>query len=349
MAFPAFGNSIKQKEPNMEYRPLGRTGTRVSPLCLGCLMFGRRTDLADSMHIIDRAIDAGINFLDTANSYNRGVTEEFLGKAFKRNGKRDRIVLATKVHFRMNDDDPNAQGNSRRHIIEQCEASLRRLQTDYIDLYQIHRPMSDIPIDETLRALDDLIRAGKVRYIGSSTFAAWQVMESLWVAKESGLNRFICEQPPYHMLDRTIERELVPMAQTYGTALIPWSPLAGGLLTGKYGRGEERPADARYKDADEKSGLFSDAAFKVVDTVVAIAEEKGCSPTQFALAWCAQQPGITSPIMGIRTMEQLEDNLGAIDVEVTDADRARIDEVAPPGEAISLYYKADFGPHSFRW
>ena len=238
----------------MEYRSLGRTGTKVSTLCLGCLMFGGRTNETDSMDIIDRAIDGGINFFDTANMYVRGRSEEMVGKAFKRNGKRPRIVLATKVHFRMDDEDPNAQGNSRRHIIEQCEASLRRLQTDYIDLYQIHRPCSDIPIDETLRALDDLIRAGKVRYIGSSTFAAWQVVESLWASKELGLNRFICEQPPYHLLDRSIERELVPMAQTYGTALIPWSPMAGGFLTGKYRRGEARPADARYQDEKRKQG-----------------------------------------------------------------------------------------------
>ena len=333
----------------MEYRSLGRTGTKVSTLCLGCLMFGGRTNEPDSMDIIDRAIDGGINFFDTANMYVRGKSEEMVGKAFKRNGKRAQIVLATKVHFRMDDDDPNAQGNSRRHIIEQCEASLQRLQTDYIDLYQIHRPCSDIPIDETLRALDDLIRAGKVRYIGSSTFAAWQVVESLWASKELGLNRFICEQPPYHLLDRSIERELVPMAQTYGTALIPWSPMAGGFLTGKYRRGEAHPADARYQDESRNADLFSDAAFNVLDVVLAIAAEKGCTPSQFSLAWCAQQPGITSPIVGVRTMEQLEDNLGAIDVQVTDEDRERIDEVAPPGGVITLYYRADFGPHQFRW
>ena len=333
----------------MEYRSLGRTGTKVSTLCLGCLMFGGRTNETDSMDIIDRAIDEGINFFDTANMYVRGRSEEMVGKAFQRNGKRPRIVLATKVHFRMDDEDPNAQGNSRRHIIEQCEASLRRLQTDYIDLYQIHRPCSDIPIDETLRALDDLIRAGKVRYIGSSTFAAWQVVESLWASKELGLNRFICEQPPYHLLDRSIERELVPMAQTYGTALIPWSPMAGGFLTGKYRRGEARPTDARYQDENEDTDLFSDAAFNVLDVVLAIAAEKGCTPSQFALAWCAQQPGITSPIVGVRTMEQLEDNLGAIDVQVTDEERERIDEVAPPGGVITRYYRADFGPHLFRW
>ena len=301
------------------------------------------------MDIIDRAIDAGINFLDTANMYVRGVSEEMVGKALQRNGKRMHIVLATKVHFRMNDDDPNAQGNSRRHIIEQCEASLKRLQTDYIDLYQIHRPSAEVPIDETLRALDDLIQAGKVRYIGSSTFAAWQIMESLWVSKELGLNRFICEQPPYHLLDRRIERELVPMAQTYGLALIPWSPMAGGFLTGKYQRNQEHPSDARYTDTNQKSDLFSDAAYDLLETVIAIANEKGCTPSQLALAWCAQQPGITSPIVGIRTMEQLEQNLGAIEVKITDQDRTRIDETSFPGRVIVPYYQADFGPHLFRW
>ena len=301
------------------------------------------------MDIIDRAIDAGINFLDTANMYVRGVSEEMVGKALQRNGKRMHIVLATKVHFRMDDDDPNAQGNSRRHIIEQCEASLKRLQTDYIDLYQIHRPSAEVPIDETLRALDDLIQAGKVRYIGSSTFAAWQIMESLWVSKELGLNRFICEQPPYHLLDRRIERELVPMARTYGLALIPWSPMAGGFLTGKYQRNQEHPSDARYTDTNQKADLFSDAAYDLLETVIAIANEKGCTPSQLALAWCAQQPGITSPIVGIRTMEQLEQNLGAIEVKITDQDRTRIDETSFPGRVIVPYYQADFGPHLFRW
>ena len=200
----------------MEYRNFGRTGVKVSPLCLGCMMFGGKTDPEESYPIIDRAIDAGINILDVANVYNRGRSEEVTGEALKRNGKRDRIFLATKVHGNMADDDPNAQGNSRRHIIEQCDASLRRLQTDWIDLYQIHRPQSDVPIDETLRALDDLIHAGKVRYIGASTFGAWQFVESLGVAKELGLNRFISEQPPYNILDRRIERELIPMIQTYG-------------------------------------------------------------------------------------------------------------------------------------
>lgn len=331
----------------MEYRGLGRTGVKVSSLCLGCLMFGGKTNEADSFDIIDRAIDEGINFLDTANMYVRGRSEETVGKALKRNGKRSKIVLATKVHFRMDDDDPNAQGNSRRHIIEQCEASLKRLQTDYIDLYQIHRPSSDVPIDETLRALDDLIRFGKVRYIGSSTFAAWQVVESLWVSKELRLNRFISEQSPYNLLDRRIERELVPMALSYGLALLPWSPLAGGFLTGKYRKGEPRPEGARLQPENDRH--FIDSTFKVLDLIVSIANEKGCTPSQLALAWCAQQRGITSPIIGPRTMEQLLDNLGAANLKISDEDRIKIDSVIPPGRATVTYYDADFGPSKFRW
>ena len=334
----------------MEYRSLGRTGVKVSPLCLGCMMFGGKTDEGPSMDIIDRALDGGINFLDTANVYSRGRSEEVTGAALKRNGKRSRVVLATKVHGQMADDDPNMQGNQRRHIIEQCEASLRRLQTDYIDLYQIHRPSSDVPIDETLRALDDLVHAGKIRYFGSSTFAAWQLMESLWVSKELHLNRFISEQPPYHLLDRRIERELVPMAQTYGFAILPWSPLAGGFLTGKYTRGQARQEGSRLGESSEWSDKhFTDRSFEVLDVVQEIANEKGVSISQFALAWCAQQPGITSPIIGPRTMEQLEDNLAAANVQVSDEDRSRIDAVIPPGTEVISYYNADFAASKFRW
>jgi aryl-alcohol dehydrogenase-like predicted oxidoreductase len=315
------------------------------------MMWGHKTDLEDACGIIDRAIEAGINFLDTANVYGRGTSEERTGEALKRNGKRERIVLATKVHGKMDDDDPNMRGNGRRHIIQQCEASLKRLGTDWIDLYQIHRPQPEIPIDETLRALDDLIRAGKVRYIGTSTYAAWQVVESLWVAKELGLNRFVCEQPPYHLLDRRIERELIPVAQAYGVGVIPWSPLAGGFLTGKYRRGQEAPEGARWKGRDDPRTrkMMSDESFDVLETAEAIAEEKGCSVSQFALAWCMHQPGVTSPIIGPRNMEQLEDNLGAADVEITDADREKIDQVAPPGRATVPYYQADFGPGEHAW
>ncbi len=342
----------------MEYRSLGRTGVQVSALCLGCMNFGFPTPEDESMAIIDAALDKGVNFLDTANVYNRGRSEEIVGKALQRNGKRDRIVLATKVHGRMSDDDILAAGNNRRHIIEQCHASLRRLQTDYIDLYQIHRPTSDIPIDETLRALDDLIRAGKVRYIGTSTYQSWRVLEALWVAKELGLNRFVTEQPPYHLLDRSIERELIPLAQTYGLAILPWSPLARGFLAGKYKRGQEVPGDSRVaRDmqgpfAERTRKHFGDLAYGVLDTVEALAQEKNCSVSQVALAWCMNQPGVTSPIIGPRTLGHLEDNLGAAAVPITDADRAKLDAVAEPEQAIVPYYTGkniDFKSPRYRW
>ena len=336
----------------MEIRALGRTGMKVSVLCLGCMNFGGRTSADDSYAIIDRALDAGINFLDTANVYSRGKSEEVTGEALKRNGKRRQIVLATKVHGVMDDHDPNMRGNMRRNIIEQCEASLRRLQTDYIDLYQIHRPQSDIPIDETLRALDDLVRDGKVRYIGTSTFAAWQVLESLWAAKELGLNRFVCEQPPYNIMDRRIERELLPMARTYGIGTIPWSPIGGGLLSGSYTRDNQSPDGKRYS-SDGLNAIQArrknDDIWDVIDGLSAMAADKGITLAQLALAWVAAQPGVTSPIIGPRTMEHLEDNLGALDVTFTDEELATIDELVPPGRMVSPFYEADFGPHQFRW
>jgi aryl-alcohol dehydrogenase-like predicted oxidoreductase len=336
----------------MDYRSLGRTGVQVSTLCLGCMLFGGKTGPDDSYAIIDRAIDAGINFLDTANVYSRGRSEEVTGEALKRNGKRHQIVLATKVHGTMDDTDPNARGTSRRHIIEQCDASLRRLQTDYIDLYQLHRPRPEIAIDETLRALDDLVRAGKVRYLGTSTFAAWQVMEGLWASKELGLNRFVCEQPPYNLLDRRIERELIPMAQTYGIGIIPWSPLAGGLLSGKYRRNETVPPDSRFADMESNPMLqkrMQEQVFDVTEGLQSLVEAKGCTMSQLALAWCAQRPGVTSPIIGPRTMEQLEDNLEALNVTLTDDDYVTIDTLVPPGRMVSPFYEAEFGPHLYRW
>jgi aryl-alcohol dehydrogenase-like predicted oxidoreductase len=323
---------------------------KVTDLCLGCMMFGGRTNAADSYGIIDKAVDSGINFLDTANVYSIGRSEEVTGEALKRNGKRNQLVLATKVHGKMG-EGPNDMGNSRRHIIEQCEASLRRLGTDWIDLYQIHRPDSQIPIDETLRAMDDLIRSGKVRYIGTSTYGAWQLVESLWVSKELGLNRFVCEQPPYNLLDRRIERELVPMAQTYGFGLIPWSPLAGGLLTGKYQRGEPPPADTRFgamATNPMQQRRWSERVFDVIDGLAPIAEAKGVTLSQLSLAWCAQQPGVSSAIIGPRTMEQLDDNLKATEVKLTPDELKEIDRVSRPGEMVSRFYEADFGPHPYR-
>ena len=342
----------------MEYRSLGRTGVMVSELCLGCMNFGGKTPEVESMDIIDKALDSDINFLDTANVYSRGGSETVVGKALQRNSKRDKIVLATKVHGRMSDTDILMSGNNRRNIIEQCEASLKRLQTDYIDLYQIHRPSNNVPIDETLRALDDLIKAGKVRYIGTSTFPSWRVVEALWVAKELGLNRFVTEQPPYHLLDRSIERELVPLAQSYGIAILPWSPLARGFLSGKYTRGEEIPGDSRLASDMEGSFKkrtqqhFSDRAYDLLEVIVEIANEKGCTPSQLALAWCASKAGITSVIIGPRTMSQLEDNIGAVDVDITAEDHAKIDAVSEPELAIVPYYHGsmiNFKPSEYNW
>jgi len=334
----------------MEYRTLGRTGVQVSALCLGCMNFGDSNSGADeevSTRIVHRALDAGINFLDTANVYGRGRSETITGKALSTNGRRDRVFLATKFYNRMEDEDPNAWGGHRYHIVKSCEDSLRRLQTDHIDLYQMHRPQPSIPIDETLRALDDLIKQGKVRYVGTSTFAAWQLTEALWAAKELGLNRFVCEQPPYNLLDRRIERELLPFCYTYGVAVIPWAPIAGGLLSGKYRLGEVRPGGARYE-----KGAFAnrdnDKALQRVELYLDFCTKAGVSPVKFALAWCAAQPVVTSPIIGPRTIEQLEDYLAALDLTVSDTDRKEIDEIFEPGTHVSNYYSANFGPNA-RW
>ena len=333
-----------------DYRLFGRIGVKVSPLTLGCMMFAGKTELPETIRIIDRAIDAGINILDTANVYTRGRSEEFTGEALKRNGHRGKIFLCTKVHGSMDDADPNMQGNSRRNIIEQCEASLRRLQTDYIDLYQIHRPQPNAAIDEMLRAMDDLVRAGKVRYTGTSTYAAWQVVESLWASKELGLNRFVSEQPPYNLLDRRIERDLVPMAQTFGLALIPWSPIAGGLLSGKYHRGQPCPADSRYANPNPvQARRFVSGVFDVIEPLAALAQEKGVPLSQLALAWTVHQPGITSPIIGPRTLEQLEDALKSLELDFTPDDFKRIDEIIPPGSHVAPFYEANFGMSVHRW
>lgn len=334
----------------MEYRSLGRTGVKVSPLCLGTMMFGGKASEEDSFRMIDRAIEVGINFIDTANVYAGTRSEEILGKALERDGRRDRVVLATKGHFPVNKEDPNARGNSRRHLIRACEDSLRRLRTDHIDLYQIHRPDPEVPIDETLAALDQLVRQGKVRYTGTSTFAAWQCMEALMVARQRGFTPFSCEQPPYNLLDRRIERELIPFCRTYGIAVVPWSPLAGGLLTGAYSADNPNPQGKRFaaETHPQKGSRNSAATLKVVDQFVAFAEERGVKASQYALAWNMAQPGISSSIVGPRTIEQLDDNIAALDIEISQADCEIIDrDIAPPGRMTSHYYEANFGPHRY--
>jgi aryl-alcohol dehydrogenase-like predicted oxidoreductase len=332
----------------MEYRALGRTGVQVSEICLGTMMFGGRTDRAESIRIIDHALDGGVNFVDTANVYAGNESERIVGEALAEGGKRRTTILATKFNFPQG-DDVNARGLSRRHVIEACEASLDRLKTDWIDLYQLHRSRADIPIDETLRALDDLIRAGKVRYIGCSMFPSWQMVESLWVAKELGLNRFVSEQPAYHMLDRTAEREVIPAAQSFGLAVIPWGPLCGGLLTGKYRR-DQADVEGRWQDGkDNFNREATELAWDVIDLLAGMADEKGCSVSQLALAWCGSQPGVTAPIIGPRTFDQVVDNLGAVEVEITAEDCARIDALVPPRSVAVRYYDkanaTDFRPH----
>jgi aryl-alcohol dehydrogenase-like predicted oxidoreductase len=329
----------------MEYRSFGRTGVQVSALCLGCMNFGDDAAEDVSISIIHQALDLGINFLDTADVYARGASESIIGKALA-GGRRDRVFLATKGFNKMDDQDPNACGSHRFHLMKACEDSLRRLNTDHIDLYQMHRPKPSIPIDETLRALDDLVKQGKIRYIGASTFGAWQLVESLWAAKELGLNRFISEQPPYNLLDRRIERELLPMCQTYGFAVMPWAPIGGGLLSGKYRLGQARPEGSRYKTGANMN-RDNDLALASVEKYVRFCEARAVAPAQFALAWCLRQPGITSPIVGPRTPEQLANYVAAMEIKVNDDDRAALDEIFPPGTFVSNY-TADFGPNA-RW
>ncbi len=299
----------------MDYRLLGRTGVRVSPLCLGTMNFGGVTNEDDSIRIIHAALDAGINFVDTANTYNDGQSEVVVGKALR--DRREKVVLATKVHFKVG-DGPNDEGNSRLHILKACDDSLRRLQTDYIDLYQIHRPNMEIPVDETLGALTDLVRAGKVRYIGCSTHPAWLVMEALAVSERLHLARYVSEQPPYNLLDRRIENELIPLALRYQLAIMPWAPLAQGVLAGRYPANQPFAADSRaerlkgsiYAERVTSRGVEAGAKF------AEIANRVGKTPGQLALTWCKDQPGITSPIVGPRTIEQLQELLPVLEMSV---------------------------------
>jgi aryl-alcohol dehydrogenase-like predicted oxidoreductase len=302
--------------------------------------FPYRTPEKEATEIVHKAIDQGVNFIDTANLYGQplnegtgqGLSELWLGKTLK--GKREKIVLATKFYATMDRDDPNSRGGSRRNVIQACEASLKRLDTDYIDLYQMHRPDSEVPIDETLRALDDLVRDGKVRYIGGSTFSGWQLMEALWESERLKLNRFVTEQPRYNILARNIETEVVPVAQKYGIAILAYSPLAGGVLTGKYSKGEEPPEGSRFEDSawgEWATSFVNDRVYALLDVLGEMAKEKGCTVSQLSLAWVMGQPGVTSAIIGPRTMAHLEDNLGALEVEITEEDRLRIDEASVPG------------------
>jgi aryl-alcohol dehydrogenase-like predicted oxidoreductase len=324
----------------MEYRDLGRTGVKVSPLCLGTMNFPQPSGQAESIEMMNHALDGGINFFDTANVYNQGESEKIVGRALKANGRRDDVVLATKVYGRMG-ERPNDGGVSRYHIIKSCEDSLRRLQSDRIDLYQLHRPGLTVPQDETLRAFDDLISAGKVRYVGCSTHPAWMVMESLAISEKYGLARYISEQPPYNLLDRRIENELVPLAQKYGLALLPWSPLAGGILAGRYQSGDAYPEGSRAERADYFRPRVNQAGIDVATKLGQMAADRSLTTSQLALLWVKDQPGITSPIIGPRTMAHLEDALGILDKSLDPADVPLLDELVHPGNAVSDFHNSN--------
>jgi aryl-alcohol dehydrogenase-like predicted oxidoreductase len=316
----------------MEYRTLGRTGVKVSPLCLGAMMFGAwgNRDHDDCLAIMRTAFDAGINFVDTADVYSAGESEEIVGKALA--GRRDDIVLATKVHGVMG-KDANERGNSRRWIVRECEASLRRLGTDYIDLYQIHRPDPETDIDETLGALSDLVHAGKVRYLGSSTFPASEIVEAQWTAERRRRERFVCEQPPYSILVRGIEADVLPTCARHGMGVIPWSPLAGGWLSGKWRKGEDPKSRraAMVPDRYDLSKPGNQRKLEAADALARVADDAGLSLVTMAVAWVLEHPAVTAAIIGPRTMEQLTTQLDAGTATLDAATLDRIDEIVPPG------------------
>ncbi|MFJ8865619.1 aldo/keto reductase [Streptomyces sp. NPDC102473] len=314
----------------MKYRTLGRTGIKVSPYCLGAMMFGAmgNPDHDESVRIIHKALDAGINFVDTADAYSRGESEEIVGKALK--GRRDEVVLATKAHLPMG-DDPNMRGNSRRWLVRALEDSLRRLGTDHVDLFQVHRPDPDTDVEETLSALTDLVRAGKVRNIGASTFPASDIVEAQWVSERRGLERFRTEQPPYSILNRAIEREVLPACERYGMGALVWSPLAGGLLTGRYRKG--RTADT-HRAAYGFKHLSDERRLDAVEQLITVAQDAGMPLTHMATAFAIAHPGVTSAIIGPRTMEHLDDLLAGAGTTLDDELLDRIDAVVPPGTDI---------------
>ncbi|MDP9842896.1 aldo/keto reductase [Streptosporangium lutulentum] len=322
----------------MRYRTLGRTGIQVSPYALGAMMFGAlgNPDHDDSIRIIHKALDAGINFIDTADMYSHGESEEIVGKALK--GRRDDVVLATKARFSVNHGPgggtpvpPNRSGASRRWLIRALDDSLRRLGTDYVDLFQIHRPDPDTDIEETLSVLTDLVRAGKVRAVGTSSLPASDIVRSHWVAERRGLIRLRTEQPPYSILNRGIEREVLPVVQEYGMGSLVWSPLAGGLLTGRYRKNRQ---NTTHRSQFGFKHLSDERRLDAVEQLVPLAQDAGIPLTHLAMAFAIAHPGVTSAIIGPRTMEHLDDLLAGLDVTLTDKILDRIDEIVPPGTDI---------------
>jgi aryl-alcohol dehydrogenase-like predicted oxidoreductase len=315
----------------MQPRLLGRTGIRVSPLCLGTMMFGGQTNAADSTRIIHKALDQGLNFIDTADMYSAGESERVVGQALA--GRRDGVVLATKGRHKMG-EGPNDWGATRLHLRQALDASLQRLATDRIDLYYVHAPDYDTPIDETLRFLDDAVRQGKILYPACSNFRAWRVCEALWTSDKLGLARFAAVQPLYNLVNRDIEVELLPLCQEHKLGVVSYSPLARGILTGKYKPGEAFPEGSRAARNDKRmrEAELRDESLTISQRLADHCRAKGCAPSQFALAWCLANPILTSIILGPRTMEQFDDNLAALHVAITPEDEAFVDSLVPKGE-----------------
>jgi 1-deoxyxylulose-5-phosphate synthase len=324
----------------MDHRSLGRSGLMVSPLAIGTFNFSNPTSEAESIAIVERAYEAGVNFFDTSNNYNEGQSEIFLGHALRRLPARHKVVISSKVHFPINAGaGPNEQSNSRVNIIRTCEESLRRLGTDYIDLYQLHRPSFHIPTEETLGAMTDLIRQGKVRYIGCSTHPAWKVVEGIMLSEAKGLARYISEQPPYNLLDRRIENELVPACLAHGVGLIPYAPLAQGVLSGRYSDERNFPADSR---AARRGGVYigrvNEPGIEIGRRLTALANEAGITPAQLAVLWVKDQPAVAAPIFGPRTMQQLDEILPVLNMTLSSALAAACDKLVPPGSAVTNYH-----------
>ncbi len=316
----------------MEYRNLGRAGVKVSFFCLGCAYFGIRLNEHESVRLVHTALDAGINFFDTANAYALGRSEEYLGQGIK--GRRDAVVLATKVSAPMG-HGPNDSGGSRYHLMRQVEASLRRLGTDHIDLYQLHARDLTTPLEETLRALDDLRHQGKVHYFGTSNSAAWQLCEALWTSDRLRIAPIVSEQASYSLFDRALETDVLPFCRAYDLAAIVYGPLGGGWLSGRYRHHHPPPPESRFALRGTQVGAAAEArAFDVLERLTPLAADKGITLSQLALAWLLAQPGVTTPLIGPRTAAQLRDNLGALEVKVTAADLAAIDEIVPPGTKV---------------
>ena len=318
--------------PLTNYLTLGRSGLRVSPFCLGTMTFGEDwgwgSPVADSEAILGRYLELGGNFLDTANGYTKGHSEVIIGDYFARAGRRDRVVIATKFGTNLYLGDPNGGGAGRKAIIEACEQSLRRLKTDYIDLYWMHFWDPHTPIDETMRALDDLVRAGKVRYLGVSDTPAWKVTQGHLLAQFHGGAPFVGLQIEYSLVERTVEGELVPMARELGLGITPWSPLRGGVLSGKYTRANA--AQANPDRGDRVKAFFTERNLAIIDELIRIAGELGVSPATVALAWVQSRPGVTSTIIGARRLDQLEQNLAALDLKLRESDIAALDAVSAP-------------------